>query len=295
MALSSSGSPAITNASRLETKGSAKTGMSFLSLPPEIRLMIYDYLLTPEKDGTCRAIYVDEPTGTLKGCISTCEECVRKLAHTNCLLSRLPKGVYGFLFLANGRMHTNIMQTCRTTLDEISPILLNYTHFSIFGGYNLHNYYPKPLRLLLSSLHQLDSSFLPKLTFYIRDLYKLTDEKEAERDYDCHKWSFAHLVNQQNIRIGCLEIVPVMDSFKTGSTFTRNLVRMLESLEQKPASIRLVTSSWLSFRYGNTPDNFNEAARRWLEKLAKTKAEKKGSRLPLLRDYLPQYFDGSES
>ncbi|THV93854.1 hypothetical protein D6D25_09377, partial [Aureobasidium pullulans] len=63
------GTPAIASASVLETTKAPQSRLGFLSLPPEIRNMIYSFLFTPVQDGTCWGVRAKFMDASLSGCI----------------------------------------------------------------------------------------------------------------------------------------------------------------------------------------------------------------------------------
>jgi hypothetical protein len=78
----------------------------------------------------------------------------------------------------------------------------------------------------------------------------------------------------------------------------KRFIATLDRLEHKPASVVWTPRSSAvptSSQYERQRCEFNKAAGIWLAELAKVKAAGRDARLPLLRDFLPQYFEESSS
>ncbi|THY49246.1 hypothetical protein D6C99_05197 [Aureobasidium pullulans] len=76
--------PTIVSASVPETTKPPQSRLGLLSLPPEIRNMIYDFLFTPVQDGTCWAVRANFLDTSLSGVRLPCYLCSKGSIHTFC-------------------------------------------------------------------------------------------------------------------------------------------------------------------------------------------------------------------
>jgi hypothetical protein len=261
---------------------STRAGLSFLSLPPEIRNMIYHYILTPVKDGTCQQINIHWHEARLKGVRSSCFVCPTNLPHATCHSgSASVRGMYLAFDIIDRPRHSGIMQTCKTTLKEALPISLACLHISLFCP---HDYVERALVSLLANMRQPRGAFLS--TFTCR-YYETSTDDGGER-------CFSQLINGTGIRIGRLILCEITESayLDIGKLF----IATLDRLDHKPASVEwtpLSDTAPTSYQYESQRCEFNEATGRWLANLATVKAAGPTARLPLLRDFLPQYLEES--
>jgi hypothetical protein len=103
---------------------------------------------------------------------------------------------------------------------------------------------------------------------------------------------FSQLVNGLGITIGHLILCELTS--RVHHNIGQYFVSTLDGLHDKPAKIEWAPFSGtgtLSYRYERQRTEFNEAAGRWLTKLAKIKASDPTARLPLLRVSLPHFFE----
>lgn len=270
-----------TNTAALESTKSTQAGFPFLSLPPEIRNMIYHHVFTPVKDGTCWRIHAPLSGNRLKGVQSTCVFCCANLTHTTCHAEHVPvKDMCVAFDFSGSYWHCAIMQTCNAILKETLPISLASMHISIVYC-DIHlAYFSQCLKLLLANMRQPKGAYLAAFT--------CTYYEGLLRDGD-GMGNFSQLINGAGIRIGYLVLCELMYSPnpKTAKCFVTNLDR----LENKPAKVEWTQSCGRnSPQYETERRDFNEAAKKWLAQLAKVKADP-NARMPLLRDFLPQFFE----
>jgi hypothetical protein len=268
--------------SAMETK-SSQAGFRFLSLPPEIRNMIYHYIFVPVRDGTCRRVHIHPKEPRLKGIRSSCFICRSALPHTTCQPgSDFVTGMYCAFDIIGSSTHPGILQTCNTTLEEALPISLGCLHISLCWP---HGYVERALVSLLANMRQPKGAYVSTFTCK----YYTTFSADGG-NLRC----FSQLINRTGIRIGHLFLCEITESAYLD--IGKHLIATLDRLDHKPASVErtpLTTSATRPSRYGSKRVEFNEAAGRWLARLATVKAADPNARLPLLRDFLPQYFEGS--
>ncbi|KAG9527657.1 hypothetical protein KCU93_g4989, partial [Aureobasidium melanogenum] len=271
----------IADASALQITKPSRAGFPFLSLPPEIRNMIYHYIFTPVRDETCRVIYKPHSDGYLVGVRRRCQ--LTGLEHSTCRASyNYIKGHVQALQMVGAYAHSGILRTCRTILEEAMPISLANMHITIDSSscYDFGRLISNTLQTLFPKMCQPQGGFVSTITYvYFGSL-------------GGHIAFLAQCINSTSIKIGHLvlhEITGTLDH-----EVIKHFIANLDSLKHKPSRVEwLHRYTHVSYRYEKCRTEFNEAAQRWLVQLATTKAADCNARLPLLQDFLPQYFDKS--
>ena len=139
------------DASALDTTVFTQRGFPFLSLPPEIRNMIYHYLFAPVRDGTCWRIYADRDVTRLKGTRSSCYICASRLAHKTCQSNFVAVENMSSVFDCSGNSaRSGILQTCKMVMEEALPISLICIHISITCFFMAVEHTLKKLKFLLT-------------------------------------------------------------------------------------------------------------------------------------------------
>jgi hypothetical protein len=245
--------------------------------------MIYHHVFTPVRDGTCWNVYVDRDATRLKGLRRDCFKCHSALTHTTCVaLHESVEGMSVGFGISDNYTHSGILQTCNTVLIEALPVSLASMHINISWSPNDTE---RALGLLLKSMRQPKGARVSTLTCRYYNISSADGD-----DLRC----LSHFINRAGIRVGHLILYEITESayLDIGKLF----IATLDRLDHKPASVEwttLTTSATTSYQYESRITEFNEAAGRWLAKLAKVKAADLNARLPLLRDFLPQYFEES--
>jgi hypothetical protein len=270
-----------------ETTKSTQTGFPFLSLPPEIRNMIYHYIFTPVRDGTCLAVCADWGVTRLQAIRHDCSLCRSTLEHTTCQSKQvLTKDTYFAFDLSSNYTRSGILQTCSTVLKEASTISLACMHIRFDYSCRPDRRLSKALQLLLAYMHQPKGAYLSVLTC----TYYTTHS-----EYGHGMSELSQLVNGPGIRIGHLILCEPRSSVVPGTS--QNFVLALDSLHHKPTKVEWTifcgTGASSEEGYESQRIEFNEAAEEWLAKLAGIEASDPTARLPLLRDSLPQFFEES--
>lgn len=171
-----------------------------------------------------------------------------------------------------------ILQTCNTVLNEALPVLLASMHINMTCYYMDMERRLGGLKLLLTYMRQPTGAYLSVFTGTYHD--KPYDGGHGIRD-------FGQLMNRANIRVG--HLILCVDPDGAYRHFVRRLIATLEHLDHKPMKLEWTClSRRTSHKYANQRAEFNAAAGGWLAELAKVKAP--NARLPLLRDFLPQFF-----
>jgi hypothetical protein len=265
-----------------------QAGFPFLSLRPEIRNMIYHYIFTPVRDGTCLAVYADRDVTRLRGFRRNCCLCRRStLTHMTCQSEHVAVEDMFFAFdLSGNYTHSGILQTCSTTLKEAASVSIACMHISIDYSSASVERLSRALQVLLVYMRQPKEAYLSVFTCTYHD---------DPGDGDGMK-QFSQMVNGLGIRIGHLVLCAVTSSLypEIGQYFVSTLDRLIH----KPAKVErapLCGTSTTLYRFNSQRIEFNEAARKWLENLAKVKTSDPTARLPLLRDSLPHFFEESAS
>ncbi|KEQ69612.1 hypothetical protein M436DRAFT_56018 [Aureobasidium namibiae CBS 147.97] len=266
------------DASALDTTKSSQRGFPFLSLPPEIRNMIYHYLFAAVRDGTCWRIYADRYGTRLKGLRRTCRLCRSGQTHTTCYAEyEAVKDMFSAFHISGYPTRPALLQTCSTILNEALHPSLASMHISITCYHMAVERRFRELKLLLTSIRYPTEACLSVFTYnYCGDIYGSDDDI---RD-------FSQLINRAGLRVGHLILCVV--PHRGYQNLARQLIAILDDLDHKPAKVEWVTDS--SPQYENHRVEFNGAAARWLVKLHEAKATSTNARLPLLRDSFPRLF-----
>lgn len=275
----------IADASALQVSKSAQAGFSFLSLPPEIRNMIYHYIFTPVRDGTCWTIYANIDASVVKGFRRRCR--LDFLAHDACLAEYKAEsgGLHTAFGIANNYTHSRMIFTCRTVFGEAMPIAFSHMHIHVDSDFTSID--SNAFERFLANMRQAQGAYLSKLAY---TYYPHSSNVEN---------NFIQCINRSGIRIGYLGL---HDCFYYSDT-SRNIldplkhfVNMLDGLDHQPARVEwtalfdfaIITPGWESRRA-----EFNTAVQLWREQLAVKDAASLNAQQTRLRDFLPQYFDQS--
>ncbi|KAG9676297.1 hypothetical protein KCU99_g9006, partial [Aureobasidium melanogenum] len=262
----------IADASALEITKPTRAGFTFLSLPPEIRNMIYHYIFTPVRDGKCWMIHANFDNDHLKGLRRDCYRCKLQQPHNTCRPKYKEElGWYPTWYLTRDRIHLSVLQTSRTILEEAAPISLAHIHICTDSFFDICELHQRSLETFLMVLARRRGPSLPKLTY---TCYGYDWEPDAN-----HARHLLQSINGFDIRIECFEI------------------QEFWSTPPQPEALTVVWITGLnppmSRFFEKQRTEFNEAAQLWLAKLVNAKAADANARLPLFRDFLPQYFDQS--
>lgn len=271
----------IAGASALESKRPTQAGFPFLSLPPEIRNMIYHYIFTPVRDGKCLAIHAPWDAHRLQGFRRDCSLCRLNKEHDTCFARFNHEQHLSYAYeLPHNHVQSGILRTCRTVMREASPVSLAHMHISMHLSSHNSDFSLRCLKRLLAYMRQPGGAYLSRLTY---TCFTLTAETMR---------LLSQITNRRNISIGYL--VLITSSSVNHPDAAKLFVATLDSLEHKPARVEwLYRYTRLPDEYNNDRKEFNEAARKWLVQLAKIKVTDCNAALPLLQDLLPQYFDQS--
>jgi hypothetical protein len=268
----------------METTKSTQVG--FLSLPPEIRNMIYHYIFAPVRDGTCCVVYADWGITRLQGFRRNCSLCRSAMIHRICRpeYASVTHMIQAFEFSGNSVL-SGILQTCSTVLIEALPISLSCMQLSITYSADSIERLTSALQLLLAYIRQPKGAYLSvfRCTYY-----------QPRSDIGDDIRHLSQLINGLSIRFDHLILCELASTGQPD--IGKHFVLTVDSLHHKPAKVE-----WVPFIGTGTPSDrhysqrmeFNEAAGKWLAKLAKVKASDPAARLPLLRDSLPHFFEES--
>ncbi|KAH0026815.1 hypothetical protein KCU78_g4224, partial [Aureobasidium melanogenum] len=269
----------IADASALEITKPTQAGFTFLSLPPEIRNMIYHYIFTSVRDGNCWAVYTTWDDDRLQFFRRKCTLCLPNADHATCLATYIREVDLFYAFdIPHNSMQPSILRTCSTILKEASPVAMAHLHVSISSSFSFSTY----LEQLLACMRQPEDSYLSKLTYrcYVTSAY---ENDLMIRNFKQIRFSIGHLV--------------LYDFASSTAPYNiEHFVTILDSLKHKPARVEwLGASARVQYRHEIRRVEFNEAARKWLVQLAMIKTADCNARLPRLREFLPQYFDKSSN
>jgi hypothetical protein len=281
MSTSEQQSASAANAAALESTKSTQAGFSFLSLPPEIRNKIYHYIFT--KDSTCWRIHQDTCEPRLKGVRGICSLCRSTLRHKICRLDYSPVRNMHFVFRLSGNpTRSGVLQTCNTIINEALPISLACIHISIVCYEISTVYLTRALELFLTYMRQPKGAYFSVFTCtYYRTLPGNRDDVG----------NFSEVINGAGLRTGCLILQGNTSMTNRNIGIGKYFAANLDRLENKPAKVEWTQSAGrISPQYETERCKFNEAAKKWLAQLAKVKADP-NARMPLLRDFLPQFFE----
>jgi hypothetical protein len=104
--------------------------------------------------------------------------------------------------------------------------------------------------------------------------------------------SLTTFINEKRIKIGYLELKECWSDDSQPISMLEFFVDFLQSLDYKPATVRWQKGDFESDpSYKDEMDALNNVVGTWLEGTSKSKAKKSYTKMPLLRNFLPQYFD----
>ncbi|THV64835.1 hypothetical protein D6C78_04293 [Aureobasidium pullulans] len=283
------GTPTIASASVLETTKAPQSRLGFLSLPPEIRNILYGFLFTPVQDGTCWAVRAKFSDTSLSGVHLPCYLCSNGSIHTFCTSvhprQNATHTAYTAFVLTNKRIHSNIHQTCRTIRGESLSISLAHMRISMKCRLNGDDPAYRGFLAFLTNMGQSKGAHLAALN--VRSFDEQNSKLEPDKP-SC----LSRIINEHEITIGHLELDECWLRGLQPVSLLEFFVDFLESLNRLPITVRWVSprpSSGLAYK--DEMDAFNEAVGIWLEATSISKAKGSGLKMPLLREFLPKYFD----
>lgn len=280
----------IVSASVLGTATAPQSKLGFLSLPPEIRNMIYSFLFTPVQDGTCWGVRAKFMDASLSGVRLPCYICSNGSIHTICRFVDAPQDTthttYTAFTLTNKHMHSNIHQTCRTIMKESRASSLAHMLISIDCIFNHARTFHQSFNRFLVNMDSPTGAYLAGLSCTCHDGCgsKYTPE---------YYLSLSTFINEKRIKIGYLELKECwFNGVQPSWDVLEFFVDFLQSLDHKPATVRWQKGDFRSDpSYKDEMDAFNNVVGAWLEATSISKAKGSGLKMPLLRDFLPKYFD----
>jgi hypothetical protein len=295
MSSSGSGSEGLAVLSAVDDGETAQTALSFLSLPPEIRLMVYDHLFVRQKRTSGVIVWANPRTPKLRFHRLNCHYCMKGHSHTQChfegywTLSHKQNFAFEFSLSC---LTSDIAFTCHTIWMEVLPILLR--HMSIFVSDDVDDGSFSPFTQFLSNLRLPNGGLLPELVVSFRQTRENPSRSSRKPR---HAWakaiteekiSIAHLYLQVNT-----QIVNPRHLFNSHRAI-RLFVDFLDSVDLQPATIRWIAgdNGWRAVqktRFDREMEDFNKVVDTWLDDRAVTKI--KNAHRPLLRDYLSKYYD----
>ncbi|THZ71488.1 hypothetical protein D6C84_10234 [Aureobasidium pullulans] len=117
------------------------------------------------------------------------------------------------------------------------------------------------------------------------------DGRESKYKPDCDL-SLSTFINEKRIKIGFLELKECWARDFEPISMLEFCVDFLQSLDHKPATVRWQKSVYKSDpNYKDEMNALNNVVGTWLEATSISKAKGSNLKMPLLRDFLPQYFD----
>lgn len=275
----------IADASALEVTNSTRAGLSFLSLPPEIRNMIYHYVFTPVRDGACLVVRTNRSGDRLDGLRRKRVHCSRNLPHPTChpKLNTSDEHPEEFAFTDN-YVHSNILRTCHNIFEEAMPISLAHMHIAVSSSFGYHDSY-KLLRTFLQNMRRPHGAYLSKLTYTSFQHLDLHDDRGI---------LLAKVLKDNDIRIEYLELHESWDDSTDPHLVVNYFVEISDALKHKPATIQWTDRyGFRSYRYESHRIKFNRGIVDWLVESAAAESSNCDTQPPLLRDFLPRYFDQS--
>ncbi|KEQ81019.1 hypothetical protein M438DRAFT_338400 [Aureobasidium pullulans EXF-150] len=283
------GASAIASASVLETIKAPQSRLGFLSLPPEIRNMIYGFLFKPVQDGSCWAVRANFRDTSLRGVRLPCYLCSNGSIHTFCKSVHAQQittvTAYTAFTLPNKHIHSNIHQTCRTIREESLSISLAHMRISMKCRFNGDDPFYRGFLAFLTNMGQPKGAHLAALN--VRSFDPQNSKLELDKP-SC----LSRIINEHEITIGHLELDECWLRGLQPVSLLEFFVDFVQSLNRVPITVRWVpqrSSSRLAYK--DEMDAFNEAVGIWLEATSISKAKGSGLKMPLLRDFLPKYFD----
>ncbi|THV89093.1 hypothetical protein D6D27_06701 [Aureobasidium pullulans] len=283
------GTPAIASALVLETTKAPQSRLGFLSLPPEIRNMIYSFLFTPVQDGTCWAVRAKFRDTSLSGVRLPCYLCSKGSIHTFCTSVHAQQittvTAYTAFTLPNKHIHSSIHRTCRTIMKESRASSLAHMLISIECLFNSAGPIHDSLNRFLVNMGSPTGAYLAGLSC---TSYDCRDSKYKPD----HHFSLSTFINEKRIKIGHLEVKECWSSKFQPFSVLEFFVDFLQSLDYKPATVRWQKGDFESDpSYKDEMDALNNVVGTWLEAASISKSKESGLKVPLLRSFLPQYFD----
>lgn len=281
------GTPTIASASVLETTKALQSRLGFLSLPPEIRNMIYGFLFTPVQDGTCWVVRAKFMDASLSGVRLPCYLCSNGSMHTICtsVFAQQDTFTYTALTLTNKHIHSNIHQTCRTIREESLSISLAHMRISMKCRFNGDDPSYRGFLAFLTNMGQPKGAHLAVLN--VRSFDPQNSKLKLDKP-SC----LSRIINEHEITIGHLELDECWLRGLQPVSLLELFVDFVQSLNRVPITVRWVPQrSCSGVAYKDEMDAFNEAVGIWLEATSISKAKGSGLKMPLLRDFLPKYFD----
>lgn len=157
-------------------------------------------------------------------------------------------------------------------------------HIFLFHHYINVTLVSNALEVFLARTHQPKGVYLSVVTFL---KYKSVWKDEADAKH------FSQIVNEAGIRIGHLILCEA--TYGDYPNIGKYFVEAMEHLKHKPAKIEWTYySTEEAYGYERQRVEFSAAAERWLAQLAKIKKnDPSDARVPLLRDFLPQFFENT--
>ncbi|CAC9888950.1 unnamed protein product [Aureobasidium pullulans] len=283
------GTPAIASVSALETIKAPQSRLGFLSLPPEIRNMIYGFLFTPVQDGTCWVVRAKFMDASLSGVRLPCYLCSNGSIHTICTSLHAQQittaTAYAAFTLPNKHIHSNIHQTCRAIMKESRASSLAHMLISTSYKFNSDGTIRRGFNQFLANMGSPTGAYLAGLS--------CTSHDGRSPKYEPDEYSsLSAFINEKRIKIGYLELKECWSGDSQPISMLEFFVDFLQSLDYKPAIVRWQKGDFESDpSYKDEMNALNNVVGTWLEATSKSKAKKSYTKMPLLRNFLPQYFD----
>ncbi|THX97153.1 hypothetical protein D6C98_07626 [Aureobasidium pullulans] len=283
------GTPTIASASVLETTKALQSRLGFLSLPPEIRNMIYGFLFTPVQDGTCWVVRAKFRDASLSGVRLPCYLCSNGSMHTICTSVYAQQittaTAYAAFTLPNKHIHSNIHQTCRAIMKESRASSLAHMLISTSYKFNSDGTIRRGFNQFLANMGSPTGAYLAGLS--------CTSHDGRSPKYEPDEYSsLSAFINEKRIKIGYLELKECWSGDSQPISMLEFFVDFLQSLDYKPATVRWQKGDFESDpSYKDEMNALNNVVGTWLEATSKSKAKKSYTKMPLLRNFLPQYFD----
>lgn len=281
------GTPAIASASALETIKAPPPRLGFLSLPPEIRNMIYGFLFKPVQDGSCWVVRANLMDTSMSGVRLPCYLCSKGSSHTICtpVFAQQDTFTYTALTLTNKHIHSNIHQTCRTIMKESRASSLAHMLISTDCRFSSDCGFHDSFNQFLVNMGSPTGAYLAGLSYTSHE--GSSSKYEPDEDF-----SLSAFINEKRIKIGYLELKECWISDYKPISMPELFVDFLQSLDHKPATVRWQKSDFESDpSYKGEMDALNNVVGTWLEATSIAKAKRSNLKMPVLRDFLPQYFD----
>ncbi|THY45745.1 hypothetical protein D6C97_08514 [Aureobasidium pullulans] len=280
------GASAIASASVLETIKAPQSRLGFLSLPPEIRNMIYGFLFKPVQDGSCWVVRANLKDTSLRGVRLPCYLCSNGSIHTFCKSVHVQQDTTCTAFtLPNKHIHSYIHRTCRTIMKESRASSLAHMLISIKCMFNDADAVFRGFNRFLVNMGSPTGAYLAGLSCTSHE--GPSSKYEPDEDF-----SLSAFINEKRIKIGYLELKECWISDYKPISMLELFVDFLQSLDHKPATVRWQKGDFESDpSYKGEMDALNNVVGTWLEATSIAKTKRSNLKMPVLRDFLPQYFD----